>query len=236
MDFSFCISLPPLRKKCHESILTPDFRSCWECLPLRNRYRSISFIFCNWLHKTKFVSVTRGAFSERVEMTLPTKVSSLAPESDSGFFELKEKLHKKGRVENTSYVFTRTWSGKAEHSLRSVWGSRQRLVLHFFSGMTALGWLWVCCLTWSSVLWLAAKRGGCFWEVISPPLEKCFTLEVAEWVERTAKAQTKGCQPLLAGWVHGKVKKLHILHADPKPWDSLLHGARGKAISIDDWM
>lgn len=51
---------------------------------------------------------------------------------------------------------------------------------------------------------------------------------------KDSKSTNQGL-PATTGWLGSwKGKKLHILHADPKPWDSLLHGARGKAISIDD--
>lgn len=166
MDFSLCISLPPLREKCHESILTPVFRSYWECLTDTDRFHLYSVFDC-----TTPIFCARKShevlFSERVWMILPTKVVSKATGQQQlstwnwqGLFWAEGKLHEKGRVESSSYVFTRTWSGKAEHSLGSVWWSRQRLVFHFFWGMTGLGWLWVCCLTWSSVSAVTGSKQG----------------------------------------------------------------------------
>lgn len=45
----------------------------------------------------------------------------LVPANDSGFFADEGKLHRKSRVENATYVFTRIYISKAKHGLGSVW-------------------------------------------------------------------------------------------------------------------
>lgn len=184
----------------------------------------ICLFICICFYKPKFVSVTRGAFSERVWMILPmswgVRPAAAQHLKLTVTFWAEGKLHNKGRMENTSYVFTRTWSGRAEHSLRSVRWSRQRLALHFSLGMTGLGWLWVCCSTWfpQSLLWLAAERGGHFWEAFYPAsFGKMLHSRGSRMSCRHSKTTSKGCQPLLAGWVGGKVKNYISCMQTPNP-------------------
>lgn len=199
MDMSFYISFPPLRGKCHENILTPVFWSYWECLTLR--CRQVSFVFWTWLYKPEFVSATRGAFPERLWLILPTKVvaearasSSLAPETNSGFSELKQSCIKRGGWKIPVLYLPAPEVAK----LSTVWALLGEAGRDLFSTLVWGDSEFAAELGPQPLLCLAAKRGGCFWEACyPPPPEQGFAPEAAERVVGTAEPQAKGCQALL---------------------------------------
>lgn len=78
----------------------------------------------------------------------------------------------------------------------------------------------VCCLSRSSVsVETDSKRVNVSGKLplSCSPLEKGFTVEAAKLVLANAKPPAKGFQPLLAGWVHEKVKNYASRVQIPNP-------------------
>lgn len=174
MDFSFCILLPPLRKKRQENVHILVFRSYWQCLTLRkNRYGQISFVLCIWLYRTKFLFKPQVVlfFWRGCEWSCPQRLVGKATgqhqlylQMTVAFLQMKESCTERVGWKMPLRYLPEFTSAK----LSTVWdlfGEAGKDILHFGRGMAGLERHRVCCLSRSSVsAETEGKRGGCFWE------------------------------------------------------------------------
>lgn len=130
----------------------------------------------------------------------------LIPANDSGFFAAEGKLHRNSRVENACYVFetanlSTVWNlfGEAGKDSSSTWSREWQIWRDTEFAAYLRPW---------SLLRLTANRRECFWEasVILFSSRKRLHCRGTTTCSSQAKPPAKGFQPLLASWVHEKVK------------------------------